>query len=76
MASKGKLDPLREFLDAVVTRIENLETHCGISAPAGAASSGGGSSSGTSALEQSPSVRHLAVSGKVMSHDIYGIVVG
>lgn len=32
MTSKGKLDPLREFLDAVVTRIEALEVHCGIAA--------------------------------------------
>ena len=72
MASKGKLDPLREFLDAVVTRIENLETHCGIAPAAGASS--GSSSGGTSALEKSPSVRHLAVSGKVTSHDI-GLVL-
>ena len=62
MASKAKLDPLREFLDAVVTRIENLEAHCGISA-ATVTSSDGASTPKHSALEKTPSARHITGEG-------------
>ena len=70
--SKAKaVDPLREFLDAVVTRIENLEAHVGISGGAVAASpSGGGgggalssSSTHSAAIQKSPSSRHIAGAG-------------
>ena len=72
--SKAKaVDPLRDFLDAVVTRIENLEAHVGISGAAVAASSssgGGGaaaalssSSTHSTALQKSPSSRHIAGAG-------------
>mmetsp|Transcript_11917 Transcript_11917/g.28546 ORF Transcript_11917/g.28546 Transcript_11917/m.28546 type:complete len:513 (-) Transcript_11917:1057-2595(-) len=63
MASKTKLDPLREFLDAVVTRIETLESHCGIS---GAAVTATESSTPTkhSALEKTPSARHITGEGE------------
>ena len=69
--SKAKaVDPLREFLDAVVTRIENLEAHVGISGGAVAASpsaAGGGalssSSTHSAAIQKSPSSRHIAGTG-------------
>eukprot|EP00529_Nitzschia_sp_RCC80_P025375 CAMPEP_0113498056 /NCGR_PEP_ID=MMETSP0014_2-20120614/30948_1 /TAXON_ID=2857 /ORGANISM="Nitzschia sp." /LENGTH=527 /DNA_ID=CAMNT_0000392013 /DNA_START=179 /DNA_END=1762 /DNA_ORIENTATION=- /assembly_acc=CAM_ASM_000159 len=71
--SKAKaVDPLREFLDAVVTRIENLEAHVGISVAAAAAAaasspSGGGalssSSTHSTAFQKSPSSRHIAGAG-------------
>ncbi|KAG7347597.1 adenylate cyclase associated (CAP) C terminal-domain containing protein [Nitzschia inconspicua] len=60
--SKAPIDPLREFLDAVVTRIEALETHCGISSAA--VSSGGAlTSSSTHTLEKTPSTRHISGAG-------------
>ncbi|KAL3907863.1 MAG: hypothetical protein SGILL_008700, partial [Bacillariaceae sp.] len=60
-SSKAPIDPLREFLDAVVTRIENLETHCGItpSAAAGAALT----ASSSHGLEKTPSTRHMSGAG-------------
>jgi hypothetical protein len=61
MASK-QLDPLRDFLDAVVTRIEALETHCGVSAGHGASSSS--STSAAPAMQKTPSGRHLGISGE------------
>jgi hypothetical protein len=54
--AQNKLDPLREFLDAVVSRIENLESHCGLSSGASAGSSAGG-------LNKTPSVRHISGGG-------------
>eukprot|EP00339_Tiarina_fusa_P004720 CAMPEP_0117070462 /NCGR_PEP_ID=MMETSP0472-20121206/49504_1 /TAXON_ID=693140 ORGANISM="Tiarina fusus, Strain LIS" /NCGR_SAMPLE_ID=MMETSP0472 /ASSEMBLY_ACC=CAM_ASM_000603 /LENGTH=498 /DNA_ID=CAMNT_0004793579 /DNA_START=27 /DNA_END=1523 /DNA_ORIENTATION=+ len=55
--AQKKLDPLREFLDAVVTRIEALESHCGLSS---GVSSGGGSGG----LSKTPSVRHISGAGE------------
>jgi hypothetical protein len=55
-----KLDPLREFLDAVVTRIEALETHCGVSAGHGSSSS----ISSAPAMQKTPSGRHLGITGE------------
>jgi hypothetical protein len=62
MASKN-LDPLREFLDAVLTRIEVLEAHCGVSAGHGASSSSSTSNSAT-AMQKTPSGRHLGITGE------------
>jgi hypothetical protein len=61
--SKAKaVDPLRDFLEAVVTRIENLEMHCGISAsPSLTASSSHGSGGG--ALQKTLSSRHVSGAG-------------
>jgi len=57
MTSKGKLDPLREFLDAVVTRIEVLEAHCGIAAaPSQSSETVQNSASAEDVAEESPSV--------------------
>ena len=62
--SKAKLDPLREFLDAVITRIEALETHCGVKP---AAPSGGGTSvaptTPSGGLQKRPSVKHIMATG-------------
>jgi len=55
------VDPLREFLDAVVTRIENLEAHCGIKGSASLSSAK--SSSASPALEKTPSARHISGDG-------------
>lgn len=64
MASKAKLDPLREFLDAVVTRIENLETHCGIDGKAVAVKAVGETTAKHYvALEKTPSARHISGDG-------------
>ena len=54
-----KLDPLRDFLDAVVTRIEALESKVGITptVSTSASLSGTGSTHGT--LQKSPSARHI-----------------
>lgn len=62
MASKAKLDPLREFLDAVVTRIENLETHCGIDGKAVAVKASGDTAvkHHETTLEKTPSARHIS----------------
>jgi hypothetical protein len=60
MASKAKLDPLREFLDAVVTRIENLEAHVGLAVktttPTVTPTPGGG-------VQKRPSVKHIQGTG-------------
>jgi hypothetical protein len=60
MASKAKLDPLREFLDAVVTRIENLEAHVGLAvkstAPTAPPTPGAG-------VQKRPSVKHIQGTG-------------
>lgn len=61
MSSQKKLDPLREFLDAVVARIENLEAHCGISVKPDAATST--SAASATNLQKTPSVRHLTGAG-------------
>mmetsp|Transcript_30184 Transcript_30184/g.56630 ORF Transcript_30184/g.56630 Transcript_30184/m.56630 type:complete len:92 (+) Transcript_30184:123-398(+) len=63
--SKVPVDPLREFLEAVVTRIEALETHCGISAPASSSSVGGASLHGASShgMQKTASARHIAGAG-------------
>lgn len=58
MASQKKLDPLREFLDAVVSRIEALEAHCGISMSKSASTHGTSSS-----MQKTPSVKHLTGAG-------------
>lgn len=60
MVAHEKLDPLREFLDAVVTRIEALEAHCGF-ASIPKSSSHGTSSAG--AMQKTPSVKHLTGAG-------------
>ena len=62
-----KLDPLREFLDAVVTRIETLEKHCGLSS-GGSGSLTTGSGHG---LQKTPSVKHLAGTGDTPSLKAY-----
>eukprot|EP00934_Nitzschia_sp_Nitz4_P006208 Nitzschia sp. Nitz4//scaffold117_size69655//25369//27079//NITZ4_006022-RA/size69655-augustus-gene-0.2-mRNA-1//1//CDS//3329533645//6198//frame0 len=60
MTTQQKLDPLREFLDAVVTRIEALEVHCGIATKTGGAAP-------APAMQKTPSVRHLAGTGDAPS---------
>lgn len=55
MAAQKQLDPLREFLDDVVTRIETLEAHCGLSSTA--------KTSGGPTLQKTPSVKHLTGAG-------------
>jgi len=55
-----QLDPLRDFFEAVVSRIEALEAHCGISASKSAPSS----ASGGNALQKTPSVKHLTGAGR------------
>ena len=60
--SKAKLDPLREFLDAVITRIEALEAHVGIkgaAAPVAPSTPGGG-------LQKRPSVKHIMGTGALL----------
>lgn len=61
MASQKKLDPLREFLDAVVNRIENLEAHCGITAKPDAA---GSAPTSNTNMQKTPSVKHLTGAGR------------
>jgi adenylyl cyclase-associated protein len=64
MAKTKAVDPLREFFDAVVIRIENLEAHCGI-APSPTAAGAGGSLSASShhVMQKTPSARHIAGAG-------------
>jgi len=62
MASKTKLDPLREFLDAVVNRIEDLEAHCGITSNAVASSETAATKH--PALEKTLSARHISGEGE------------
>jgi len=57
MTSQQKLDPLREFLDAVVKRIEALEAHCGISMTKSSTHSTG------NVMQKTPSVKHLTGTG-------------
>jgi hypothetical protein len=59
--SKERLDPLREFLDAVSTRIEALEVHCGLSGSAAVAASSETHKHAT--LEKTPSARHISGDG-------------
>lgn len=54
------MDPLRAFLDAVVTRIENLEAKVGI-APANGQGLGSGSNH---SIKKTPSVKHIGGSGE------------
>ena len=70
MASQKKLDPLREFLDAVVTRIETLEAHCGIAVKPDAATS---AASSATKMQKTPSVKHLTGAGRclVFLHDLH-----
>ena len=58
--TQKQLDPLRDFLDAVVTRIEALEAHCGLSSGVKSPSSHG---SGGTAMQKTPSVKHLSGTG-------------
>jgi xanthine dehydrogenase iron-sulfur cluster and FAD-binding subunit A len=59
------VDPLREFLEAVTTRLEALESHCGISNNAASSSSSAQALSGSSSqgLQKTPSSRYIAGSG-------------
>jgi hypothetical protein len=60
MAAQTKLDPLRDFLDAVVTRIEALEAKVGVTPSVTTSQSLSGSSShGAPAMQKSPSARHI-----------------
>lgn len=59
MATKANLDPLREFLDLVVTRIETLEAHCGL----GGGGPSAAASSETAALQKTLSAKHVSGSG-------------
>lgn len=60
MASSGTaIDPLRELLDAVTTRLAALEAHCGITSSA-VASSPAKSSGAAPALQKTPSSRHIS----------------
>ena len=66
--SKTKVvDPLREFLDGVTKRLEELESHCGLSnnvASCSSSSSGQAlSSSSSHGLQKTPSSRHISGSG-------------
>jgi len=56
--TQNQLDPLRDFLDAVVTRIEALEAHCGMSSGVKSPASSGGA-----AIQKTPSVKHLSGAG-------------
>ena len=56
--TQNQLDPLRDFLDAVVTRIEALEAHCGLSSGLKSPTSSGGA-----AIQKTPSVKHLSGAG-------------
>jgi hypothetical protein len=62
-SSKAPIDPLRDFLDAVVTRIETLEQHCGI-CPHASGSPSALTGSSTHGLEKTPSTRHISGVGK------------
>jgi len=62
MSSQNKLDPLREFLDAVVTRLEALEAHCGLSSGVSKSAASMGSSS-SHGMQKTPSVKHLTGAG-------------
>lgn len=53
------VDPLREFLDVVTTRLEALEAHCGIKASASSPTQALSSSS-NHGLQKTPSSRHIA----------------
>lgn len=58
MASNtSAIDPLRELLDAVTTRLAALEAHCGITSTAVASGSSSGPAGG---LQKTPSSRHIS----------------
>mmetsp|Transcript_26024 Transcript_26024/g.30030 ORF Transcript_26024/g.30030 Transcript_26024/m.30030 type:complete len:525 (+) Transcript_26024:299-1873(+) len=67
--SKTKVvDPLREFLDGVTKRLEELESHCGLSNNVASSSSSSScgqalSSSSSHGLQKTPSSRHISGSG-------------
>ena len=63
MTKTTAVDPLREFLEAVVTRIETLEAHCGLSGAAPSSSVAKSSTSSTT-LEKTPSARHISGDGR------------
>ncbi len=60
MSSQKKLDPLRDFLDAVVTRIEALEAHCGITMTKSSSAHSSGNT-----MQKTPSVKHLTGTGEL-----------
>jgi hypothetical protein len=65
-----QLDPLRDLLEAVISRIESLEAHAGITpktplASGSAHSIGFGSAHGSTSLQKASSVKHIGGSGRL-----------
>ena len=59
MASNGSvIDPLKELLDGVTSRLAALEAHCGISSDASTSSPSKSAPGG--GLQKTPSSRHIS----------------